>query len=69
MEGMMDEKRTTGRDTDAEEGGLAQLFVQAKCGRPARIHRQTRKKRGETMREEERRSNRLMHSHTGLLQI
>lgn len=31
---------------------LAWLFVQAKCGRPAKIHRQRRKKKGE--REQER---------------
>lgn len=32
---------------------LAWLFVQAKCGRPARIHRQRRKNKGEKMGEEE----------------
>lgn len=45
---------------------LAQLFVLAKCGRPARMHRQTREKKGETMKEEERRSGRLKHRGTSL---
>ena len=30
---------------------LARLFVQAKCGRAARMHRQRRKEKGERMRE------------------
>lgn len=52
---------------------LARLLIQAKCGRQARMHRQRRKKKGEKMTEDERRSNRLSsrqkHSHTGLAQI
>lgn len=43
-------ERTTGRDTDAKEGVFGSVVVQAKCGRPARMHwRHWRKKEGETM--------------------
>lgn len=38
MEGMMDEKKTTGRDTMQRRMFLARLFVQAKCGILARMH-------------------------------
>jgi len=52
---------------------LARLFVQAKCRRPARLHRQRRKKRGERIVENKRRScrlsNRQTHILTGLAQI
>lgn len=41
---------------------LARLFVQAKCGRAARMHRQKEEREG---REEERRSSRQKHRHTG----
>lgn len=57
MEGMREEKRTTGSDVFMQgRVFLVQVFVQAKYGRPARMQRQRREKGG---REDERRSGRF----------
>lgn len=58
MEGKRDEKKTTGVDTDAEEGVFGLAVCSGKCRRPARMHRQRREKKGERMREDERKSSR-----------